>query len=170
MRAGDPLSTPEEAASQGTWHEVPFVSGMEREPEAQKPVIREYTFSIARGLVHIHGMVHSVADVVSALANKVRTLADRGPKDYVESEFERGVRTGVRYGGYHEKPNGGGGNLKAVIIGCTIVLISGGIAGAIAFSNQFSEFRGQVLQWQKSMEAQQKQVESRIDRLENQRH
>lgn len=142
----------------------------EREPEpvdAQKPVAREYTFSIAHTLMGIHGLAHSVMDVVSAMAGKVRSVAD-GPLRDPESEYERGVKTGVRYGGYHEAPKGDR-NLKSVIIGCTIALISGGIVGAIKFSNQFSEFRGQVLQWQKSMEAQQSQVEARLDRLENRR-
>src|SRR5687767_10844372 len=96
-------ATPE--ATEKSW-------AFEREPEleAQKPVEREYTFSIARGLVHIHGMVHSVTDVVSALAGKVRTLADRGPADYAETEFERGVRLGARRvtytNGDSREPNG----------------------------------------------------------------
>lgn len=81
----------------------------EREPEpaeAQKPVWREYTIGIGRNLTVIHGMAHSVMDVVSALAGKVRTLAERGPQDYAESDFERGVKAGSKF----SSPNNYGGN------------------------------------------------------------
>jgi hypothetical protein len=143
----------------------------EREPqpvEAQKPVWREATFSITRNLWSMHAMSHRVLEVLGLVSGKVLSMAEGSFRD-PESEYERGRRDGQRYsGGYQEAPKGDG-NLKSVIIGCTVVLVSGGIVGAITFSNQFSEFRGQVLQWQKSMEAQQKQVEARLDRLENRR-
>jgi hypothetical protein len=127
----------------------------EREPEveAQKPVEREYTFSIARGLVHIHGMVHSVADVVSALAGKVRTLADRGPKDYAESEFERGVKAGVQYGGYHESPKNGGSSPwhKAILtIACGVALA--GILGGVAMYGKLAAVEANQINQQKQLD------------------
>lgn len=151
--------------------EVPFVSGMEREPQST----HEATIKVGRNLWSIDGMshralgmTHRVLEALGVVQSRALSLAERGPQDYEETGYERGFSAGQRHGGYHEAPKRDGG-LKAVIVGCTIALISGGIVGAITFSNQFSEFRGQVLQWQKSMEAQLKQVEARLDRLENQR-
>lgn len=145
--------------------------GFERESEAPQPEAEKWheaRVTVKAGdLFRGDGMMWALLRKIG-LAMGMVSQADRGPQDYVESDFERGVRAGARHGGYREAPKGDG-NLKAVIIGCTIVLVSGGIIGAITFSNQFSEFRGQVLQWQKSMEAQQSQVEMRLDRLENRR-
>lgn len=145
--------------------EEAFVRAMEHEPEpveAQKPVYREYTFSISRSLFRIDGMAHSVMEVVSKLAGKVRSLADpdRAPKDYVESDFERGVRAASRNVAYNNgdaAPDRGNGEKRLLswILGVVATLLAGGIFGGVAMYGKLS-----------SIEKGQDGHEQRINRLE----
>ena len=50
--------------------------------------------------------------------------------------------------GYHEGPKESG--LKAIIIGCTITLLSTMIIAAFMLTNEFAAFKAQVNEWQKS--------------------
>jgi hypothetical protein len=78
--------------------ERPFLTEMEREPEAtdaQKPVWREHTFSITRSLFRIDGMAHRVLEVLGLVGLRAKSVADRGAKDYAEeNDLERGIRLG----------------------------------------------------------------------------
>lgn len=61
--------------------------------------------------------------------------------------------------GYREAPQDNG--LKSIVIGCTITILSAGIIGALVFVNEFSAFRGQVSEWQKSTDRRLEQLEHR---------
>jgi hypothetical protein len=76
-------------------------------------------------------------------------------------------RLAQRPGGYNEAPKDG--SLKAVIIGCTIAIVSAGIIAAFTLSNQFAEFRGQVIAWQIAADKTMAATSQRLDRLENRR-
>jgi hypothetical protein len=164
----------------GSAEESPFSAAMDRQPEIadpQKPVARDYTFSIARGLVNIHGMVHSVADVVSALAGKMRTLADRGPEDYekpVEDMAERVAQIlAKKYAPRHVTYNNGDGGpshgngekrlLKWIlgIVGSLFVLA---IVGGITLYGEFTALRATVTTGMNAHEQRLNRVEQRLDR------
>lgn len=100
----------------------------------------------------LDGMLHRVVEVAGHALDKVRSLADRGPKDYAESEFERGVRTGVRYGGYHEAPkNGGSSWTKAILtIACGVALA--GILGGVAMYGKLAAVEANQVNQQKQLD------------------
>jgi len=150
----------------GQAEEAPFLGGMEREPvETQKPVVREYTFSIARSLVNIHGLVHSVADVVSALAGKVRTLAD-GPIRDPESEYERGMRAGRRHyvnGDAHPREPNGEKRLLSWILGVLGALVVIALAGGFTLYGEFTALKATVATGMKAHEQRLARLEAERD-------
>lgn len=91
--------------------------------------------------------------------------ADRGPGDYPPWVDERRIlidiirkQTSSAGGGdYNEAPKEP--HTKAVILGCTITLLSAFVIGAWKLSNDQAAFVAQVTEWQKS-------IERRIDALE----
>jgi hypothetical protein len=90
---------------------------------------------------------------------------DRGPDpDYVETrDHHRRVRQelGVEY---HEGPRPqGGGNLANILVGIGIIVSILGSAWKI--SNDLSEFKGTVLQWQKDKEDQINRLQQQLDQL-----
>lgn len=95
------------------------------------------------------------------------TISDpnRGPADYDEREdtlrllisIIRKQTEGAGGGNYNEAPKES--NIKAVMIGCTITLLCAFIIGAVVFSNDFSSFKAQMTEWQKS-------TDRRLDELE----
>ena len=115
--------------------------------------------NIGRKLFAADGMLSELQNKIKALM----TSPDRGPEDYIRDDEER-VTIPVRWleralrpgGGYHE---GGDKNLKAVVLGCTITLLSAFVIGAWKLSNDQAAFVAQVTEWQKS-------IERRIDALE----
>jgi hypothetical protein len=83
--------------------EVQFTAGFEREPEveAQKPAYHDVTVTVldswVKKLWRADGFINRMLDSLSVLGGKVRTLADgRGPNDFAESDFERGMKAGSR--------------------------------------------------------------------------
>lgn len=81
-------------------------------------------------------------DDIRRLASIVERLAQRPPDN-----------------GYHEGPKDS--NTNAVIIGCTITLLCALVIGAVVFSNEFSAFKAQVLEWQKSTDRRLETLERR---------
>ena len=147
------MSTPEQAVNpESGWREVDIkVEGLGRKVFAADSML-------TRLQARIRGMLSKAAP-------------DRGPVDYAEdaeSDFERGVRVGARYGGYREAPKGDG-NIKAVIIGCTITLLSAFVIGAWKLSNDSAAFRAEFIEWKQATTRWMDQNEKRLDRLENQR-
>lgn len=143
--------------------EVPFIAAMEREPESHDATIR-----VGRNLWTLHGMTHRVLEALGIAQSKAQSLAERGPEDYAESDFERGMRAGARHGGYHEAPKPDN-NIKAVIIGCTITLLSAFVLGAWKLSNDSAALRAEFNEWKTSTSRWMDANERRLDRLENQR-
>lgn len=151
----------------GSAEELSFTSAME--PPSQD--WQEVTVSTGRNLWSIHGMTHRVLEAMGIMQNKAQALADRGPVDYPderESEFERGIRIGARYGGYREAPKRDG-NLKAIIIGCTVTLLSAFVVGAWKLSNDSAAIRAEFTEWKQATLRWMDQSDRRLDRLENQR-
>ena len=104
------------------------------------------------------------------------TPADSIPPDAPllgDEDIDRIVRRivclAIRYGGngYREAPKDNG--LKTIIIGCTVAIVSAGIIAAFTLSNQFAEFRGQVIAWQIAADKTMATNSQRIERLENRR-
>jgi hypothetical protein len=89
---------------------------------------------------------------------------ERGPQDYPPWDDERRIliniirRQNERAGGgnYNEAPKS---HLTAIVIGCTITLLSAFVIGAWKLSNDQAAFIAQVTEWQRS-------IERRIDALE----
>lgn len=153
----------------GSAEEVPFLSGMERPPSKQD--WHEVTVKTCRNLFRIDGMVSRLLDSIGLVQKKALSMAERGPTDYaedVESEFERGVRVGARYGGYREAPKGDG-NLKTIIIGCTVTILSAFVIGAWKLSNDSAAIRAEFTEWKQATTRWMDQNERRLDRLENRR-
>jgi hypothetical protein len=148
------LSTPEQTVNpESGWREVDIkVEGLGRKVFAADSML-------SRLQARIKGMLS-------------KTAPDRGPADYAEdaseSDFERGVRVGARYGGYREAPKGDG-NLKAIILGCTITLLSAFVIGAWKLSNDSAAFRAEFIEWKQATTRWMEQNERRLDRLENRR-
>lgn len=153
------MSTPEE---------VSFVSGMERQP---RPASRGPTVTVnARDLFRGDGMMWELLHKIR-LALGMASMADHGPDDYEhdrESEYERGMRAGARYGGYHEAPKNEN-NLKAVIIGCTCTLLSAFVLGAWKLSNDSAALRAEFNEWKQSTSKWMDKTDDRMRMLENRR-
>jgi hypothetical protein len=89
---------------------------------------------------------------------------ERGPQDYPPWDDERRIliniirkQTESGGGGYTEAPKGS----NTVIIGCTIAVISAGIVGGIALSNQFAALRAEFSEWKTATEYRLQQLERR---------
>lgn len=92
---------------------------------------------------------------------------DRGPGDYSPPPWDDERRILINIirrqtdtaggGNYNEAPKSPS---NTVIIGCTATLLCALIIGAIASVNEFSAFRAQVSEWQKS-------TDRRLDILEH---
>lgn len=147
-----------------------FLKGMEHEPP-KKEDLHQITIETGRKLWSLHGMTHRILEKLGIAESKALALADRGPVDYAEgaeSEFERGMRAGIRYGGYRESPKGDG-SLKAIIIGCTITILSAFVIGAWKLSNDSAAIRAEFTEWKQATTRWMDQNERRLDRLENRR-
>lgn len=166
--------------------EVPFLGGMEREPVGtQKPQACDGDTLTRWRLDQLHEKIDRltvpVRDAVQAAMNGLRAAMESRKTDrYVDPDAQiddndddirrlAGIieRLAQRPGGYNEAPKDG--SLKAVIIGCTIVIVSAGIIAAFTLSNQFAEFRGQVIAWQIAADKRMADTSQRVDRLENRR-
>lgn len=99
-------------------------------------------------------IMRAVRKLEELIAQGMRS--ERGPDPDTpllgDEDVDRIVRLAIKYGGnrYEEAPKENG--IKAIIIGCTVTIISAGIIAVFVLGNQFSEFRGQVSEWQKSTE------------------
>ncbi len=139
--------------------EVPFLSGMEREPVCEK------TISVGKKLFTLDGMVDRLLGKArDAMESRA---ADRGPDpDAPDGDEERiliPVRLLDRLGNnYQEAPRPPReSNLKAIVIGCTITIVSAGVIGAIVLSNQFSALRAEFSEWKTATEHRLEQLERR---------
>jgi hypothetical protein len=72
----------------GSADEVPFLTGMEREPPKSEDW-REVTVKTGRNLWSIHGMTHRILEALGIAQGRAQSLADRGPADYDENADER---------------------------------------------------------------------------------
>lgn len=137
-----PLSTPEEAAD---WHEVTVRTG--------------------RNLWSIHGMTTRIVEAAGSALDKVRSLADRGPVDYAESEFERGVRAGSRtyVNGDPREPNGEK-RLLRWILGVLSALAVLTIVGGVTLYGEFTALKATVTTGMNAHEQRINRVEQRLDR------
>lgn len=140
--------------------EVPFISGMEREQ------ICETTVRVGKKIFVLDGMLTRVLE--KAKMAMVRPDRDEPPVDYARDDDDIRRLCGMLErimqrppdNGYREGPRESkNSSIKAVILGCTIAILSAGIIGGIALSNEFSALRAQVLQWQIS-------TDRRLDNLE----
>jgi hypothetical protein len=128
----------------------------EREPavEAQKPLWRDVSVSISRNLWSMHAMSHRVLEVLGLVGGRVRSMAERGPDPgYAESDFERGMRAGARYGGYHESHKQGGSSwTKAILtIACGVALA--GILGGVAMYGKLAAVEANQISQQKQLDS-----------------
>jgi len=128
--------------------EVPFLSAMHEEP----PNVCETTVTVGRKLFRLDGMV----DRLLEKARMAMARPDRGPDPDADVREDDDIRrlAGIierlaqRPGGYNEAPKESG--LKAVVIGCTITLLSTMIIAAFMLTNEFAAFKAQVTEWQRS--------------------
>jgi hypothetical protein len=137
---------------------APFIAAMEREPEppeTQTPGYHDVTVT----LDHIGRKVFRIDGMLWDLFRRFRglfSLAERGPNDFAESDFERGMRAGARYGGgYHEAPKQNGGNASWQKWMMTLfgVLAAIGIGGVVGMYGKLSAVAA-------NQESQQKQLDN----------
>jgi hypothetical protein len=72
----------------GSADEVPFLTGMEREPPKQEDW-HDVTVKTGRNLWSIHGMTHRILEALGIVQGKAQSMAERGPADYDENADER---------------------------------------------------------------------------------
>lgn len=155
----------------GQAEEVPFLSGFERQDEPPKAGWQDVSVTVER----IGRKVFTADGMLDTLLGKVRTMLNtRGPEDYEKNERDlqslilEAVKVGARHGGYQEAPRPDS-SLKAVIIGCTITLLSAGAIGAWKLSNDSAAIRAEFTEWKQATLRWMEQSEKRLDRLENRR-
>lgn len=133
--------------------EVPFLSGMEREPP-KKEDWQEVTVTLdsaGKKAWRLDGMLHRILEVAGHAFGKMRSHGDRGPADYPESDFERGMRAGARIPGHNYggtvNPNGSG-KLVAWILGvfgaASTLLLGLMLQSQYSLRADVSELKGQV--------------------------
>lgn len=81
-------------------------------------------------------------DDIRRLAGIIERLAQRPPDN-----------------SYHEGPKESG--LKAIVIGCTVTLLSAMIIAAFMLTNEFAAFKAQVNEWQKATDRRLEMLERR---------
>jgi hypothetical protein len=146
--------------------EVPFTSAMEHPEPAHDTTIR-----VGRNLWTLHGMTHRILESLGMVQSRALSLAERGPEDYAESDFERGMKAGAQYGGYREAPKHpkNEGSLKTIIVGCTITLLSAVVIGAWKLSNDSAALRAELTEWKQATTRWMDASDRRMERLENRR-
>jgi len=137
---------------------------MEREPTKTC----ELTLNVSKKLFALDGMLTRILEK----ARMAMSRPERGPdpdvdiRDLREDDDIRRLASLIERlvqrqpdNGYHEGPKDS--NTKAVVIGCTVTLLCAFVIGAIVFSNEFSAFKAQVLEWQKSTDRRLEMLERR---------
>lgn len=146
--------------------EAPFLTGMEREPETPaKSVFREdgFTYRVA---VEARDLARAAMDGLrSAMESR-----ERGPDPDARLDEDDDIRRLASIierlaqrppsNDYNEAPKPEG-NLKAVVIGCTVTIVSAGIIGVIVLSNNFSALRAEFTEWKTATEYRLQQLERR---------
>lgn len=136
--------------------EVPFVRGMERavdEDEAEK-IVSKFRLDgwITERIRGIWASMHQ----------------ERGPADYAESDFERGMRAGRRTsyvnGDAPREPNGEK-RLLQWILGVLSALVVLAIAGGVTLYGKFTALEATVTTGMSAHEQRLNRVEQRIDRI-----
>jgi hypothetical protein len=139
--------------------EVPFLSAME------EPPVCETTVTVGRKLFRLDGMVERLLEK----ARMAMGRPDRGPDPDADIREDDDIRrlAGIIErlsqrqpdNGYHEGPKESG--LKAIVIGCTITLLSTMIIAAFMLTNEFAAFKAQVTEWQRSTDRRLEMLERR---------
>jgi hypothetical protein len=146
--------------------EVPFIAAMEHEP----PKFCETTIAVSKKLFALDGMLTRILE--KARMAMGRPERERGPDpdadlrdDRDDDDIRRLASIIERLvqrqpdNGYHEGPKESG--LKAIVIGCTITLLSAMIIAAFMLTNEFAAFKAQVNEWQKSTDRRLEMLERR---------
>lgn len=151
-----------------TTQEVPFVAGMEREPEAR--------------IFRLGGMVERIIAVAEDCLARSKAMAmgprDRGPDPDIDSREDEDIRRlasimerlanrSNNYNNGDGDDEGGNRRLLAWILTVTSLLAVGGIAGGIVMYGEVASLRATVTQWQIANDRRMDQTERRLDRLEN---
>jgi hypothetical protein len=144
--------------------EVPFLRGMDREPEAPEIPSHETTVIVdGRDIFRGHGMMWELLQIMRR-ALGMASMAERGPKDYdIENDFERGMKAGAQLGGYHEAPkhaNGGNSSWQKWMMTLCGVLAATGILGVVGMYGKLSAVEANQV-------AQQKQLDTLTQMLVN---
>lgn len=152
--------------------EAPFIAAMEHEPqpmEAQKPLWREAEISVTRGLWRTHAMVHGVLEIVSRLAGKVRSLAERGPGDFEEERgYERGFTAGRKQARKYNNGDDESGirrwHLVLAVVSVVIPIMTGAWTLSMQISAQ-SAMISTIRDHQRAQDERATRVEQQIQQL-----
>jgi hypothetical protein len=147
-----------------TTDEAPFLTGMEHEP----PKFCETTIAVSKKLFALDGMLTRILEKARMAMGRpergpdpdadIRDARDDDDIRRLASIIERLVQRQPD-NGYHEGPKESG--LKAIVIGCTITLLSAMIIAAFMLTNEFAAFKAQVNEWQKSTDRRLEMLERR---------
>ena len=108
------------------------------------------------------------ASAMKAVGNALKAVGMRGPDpDYTPQDDDIRRLAGIIErlsqrqpdNGYHEGPKESG--LKAIVIGCTVTLLSAMIIAAFMLTNEFAAFKAQVNEWQKATDRRLEMLERR---------
>lgn len=147
--------------------EVPFTAGMEREPPEGWREVTVTLDAAGKKAWRLDGMLHRLVEIAGNALGKVRSLADRGPADYAESEFERGMRAGRRTiytNGDSREPNGEK-RLLQWILGVLSTLVVLATAGGVTLYGKFTALEATVTTGMNAHEQRLNRVEQRLDRI-----
>lgn len=110
--------------------------------------------------------------LIAKTVERLRMANERGPEDFSDNERDirdlifEAVRFGAQQNGYREAPKGRG-NESAVIIGCTVAVISAFMLGAWQVSMRVTAVEVQVKNDSDRNREWQLSTDRRLDRLEN---
>lgn len=111
--------------------EVPL--NYERQPKdevpEQKPVWRDVTINITRSLWTMHGMAHRVLEILGLVGLQAKSLAERGPEDFAETSYARGLRDGARNAAPRNYGGVNGNGWATWVLGIVGVLIAASVLG-----------------------------------------
>lgn len=91
----------------GSAEEVPFLTGMEREPPTKEDW-REITVTLdnaGKKAWRLDGMLHRILEVAGQAFGKMRSMPDRGPDPDFAPDQDPRVRIAVSGGDYKPRPN-----------------------------------------------------------------
>jgi hypothetical protein len=113
--------------------EAPWNFHRPDEPVIATPAYHDVTVTVLDSWMkkfwRADGFINRMLDSLGALGGKVRSMPERGPDDYAETSYQRGVRDGARHAAPRNFGGVNGNGWATWVLGIVGVLIAASVLG-----------------------------------------